>query len=286
MPNFRPRALELIQGGYDLHIHTIPSHFERVQDDFELVQAAQKVGMAGVMLKSHYDPTAARAALVNRHTEGTTRAFGGVVLNWPVGGLNPYAVESCLKLGGAVVWLPTRDASNCLQFGDMPGDFFSRPGIEVFTPEGALVPQIFEIMEIVRKYDAVLATGHVSTEEAVSVCKAGREMGIRMIYTHPEWCRTAATKEVQAEMADLGVAIEKNWMNVADGICTAEDMVENIRFVGPERVFLATDRGQADREEPIEGMLRFIELLLEQGFSDQEIKRMVRDVPGALVAGK
>lgn len=41
--------------------------------------------------------------------------FGGITLNRQVGGINPYAVESALKLGGKVVWLPTQSARNTFE---------------------------------------------------------------------------------------------------------------------------------------------------------------------------
>lgn len=81
--------------------------------------------MAGVLLKNHYEPTGARAILANRRGEGfRAKAYGAAVLNWPLGGLNPYAVHSALKMGAHVIFMPTRDAANCLFHGDMPGDFF------------------------------------------------------------------------------------------------------------------------------------------------------------------
>src|SRR3546814_17841203 len=33
--------------------------------------------------------------------------YGGIALNHTVGGLNPYAVELALRMGGRVVWFPT-----------------------------------------------------------------------------------------------------------------------------------------------------------------------------------
>lgn len=286
MTEIRREAEALLQGGFELHAHSFPSHIKRSVDDFELIEQAARVHMAGVMIKNHYESTAARAALVNRRSGLPTRAYGGLVLNWPAGGLNPYAVESALKLGAGFIWLPTRDAANCLQYGDMPGDFFARPGISVLDDKGRLVPAFYEVLEVIKKYDAVLATGHISVSESIEVCRASRNAGVRTVLTHPEWKRTIVPRKIQRELADMGVFIERNWANVEDGDCTAEQMLEHIRAVGPERTFLATDRGQAWKETPIEGMLRFIELLLSNGFKDREIRTMVCDVPGQLLGGK
>ena len=286
MTDKRREAEALLRGGYDLHAHSFPSHVKRCVDDFELLEQADKSGMAGVVIKNHYESTAARAALVNKRGGYAAHAYGGVVLNWPAGGLNPYAVESALKLGGSFVWLPTRDAANCLQFGDMPGDFFSRPGIEILDESGRLIPAFYEVLEVVKKYDAVLATGHVGIQEAIAVCREARRAGVLTVLTHPEWKRTVIPLQVQIELAGIGVIIEKNWANIDDGDCTAGQMAAHIRAVGAEHIFIATDRGQNWKEAPVEGMLRFIEVLLENGFTREEIHTMVCDVPGRLVKEK
>ena len=88
-----------MQGAYDLHMHAAPSPFHRVLDDYGLLEEAGRAGMAGIMLKSHYESTIARAILANIHCASCTKAYGGLVLNWPVGGLNPYAVENAMKRG-------------------------------------------------------------------------------------------------------------------------------------------------------------------------------------------
>ena len=77
---------ELIVGAYDLHMHTAPSPFNRQLDDIQLLQQAGQAGMAGILLKSHYEPTAARAEIANRYAGSKAKAFGSLVLNWPVGG--------------------------------------------------------------------------------------------------------------------------------------------------------------------------------------------------------
>ena len=151
-----------MQGAYDLHMHAAPSPFHRVLDDYGLLEEAGRAGMAGIMLKSHYESTIARAILANIHCASCTKAYGGLVLNWPVGGLNPYAVENAMKRGCRIVWMPTRDAKNSLCSGNMPGDFFDRSGISILTETGELRAEVLEILRIARKYDAAVATGHIS----------------------------------------------------------------------------------------------------------------------------
>ena len=235
--------------------------------------------MAGIMLKSHYEPTAARAQLVNAHGCSDATAYGGIVLNWPVGGLNPYAVENALKRDAKIVWMPTRDSKNSLYAGDMPGDFFSREGITIFAEDGSLKPVVLEIMEIVKKYDAAMATGHLSPKESITLCREGVHRGVRMVLTHPEFDRTVVDAQTQKDLAGMGVYIEKCWYNIAERNCTAEEMTEHIRVVGPEHCYLCTDRGQGNREHPVDAMVHFISALLEFGITENEIKTMTQNVP-------
>ena len=104
-----------------------------------------------------------------------------------------------------------------------------------------------------------------------------------MILTHPEWERTVVPVEVQVRLAQAGVYIEKCWYNIAEGNCTAGEMAKHIRAVGTEHCFLSTDRGQAGKETPAEGMARFMQTLLEEGFTEKEIHRMAHEVPAKML---
>ena len=274
---------ELLRGSYDLHMHAAPSPFHRLMDDYQLLRAADEAGMAGILLKSHYESTAARAELVNRHGgAAAARAYGAVVLNWPVGGLNPYAAYNALKRGAKIIFMPTRDAANSLDSGDMPGDFFRRPGIRA-AEGGELLPQVYEIMDAVKEYDAALATGHLYPEESVLLCREGRARGVRMILTHPEFSRTKISAPVQRELAELGVCVEKCWYNIAEHEVEAAEMAAAIRTVGAEHCFLSTDRGQQGREAPVEGLERFIAVLAENGISREQLWTMTHRVPQAIL---
>lgn len=278
------QAGELLAGAYDLHVHSSPSVFPRMEDGFELIQEAEAAGMAGVMLKSHYEPTALRAELINRHSGCKAKAYGGLALNWPVGGLNVYAVENALRAGAKIIWMPTRDSKNSLRFGDMEGDFFRRPGITVLDEAGRLKPCVYEIMDAVKGGGGVLATGHLSPEESVLLCREGRARGVRMILTHPEFPRTLIEPAVQKEMADLGVWIEKNWFNVVLGRVTIQEMAATIRLVGASRAYIATDRGQRGQPSPVSEFRRFIQELLRQGLSPDQIRDLARNVPEEILS--
>lgn len=282
--HFSDKAKELIVGGYDVHAHPGPSHFARNIDDFQLIRQADQLKMGGVVLKSHYDPTGARARLANDYAGAQhTKAYGGVALNWPVGGLNPYAVECNFKMGGRIVWMPTRDSHNCLQFGNMNGDFFERPGIRAFGEDGKLRPELYEILEIIRKYNGVLGTAHFYLDEVLALCDAAVDMGVTTVLTHPEWNRTKVPLEIQVELAKKGVIIEKLWENVRDHHVTAEYFAQAMKEIGYEHIVWGTDAGWGDFD-PIQAIMDFIDAMVEQKVPDDAIRTMLCDNAAKILA--
>lgn len=283
MNKFHEQALELVKGAYDLHTHTSPSHFPRSLDDFELLREADRVGIFGVVFKCHYESTAGRAAIANLHAGAKAKAFGSVVLNHSAGGINPYAVESCLKLGGKMVWMPTFDSVQSMSFSAIPGEFFKRPGISIFDESGHIVPAVYEVFEVVKKYNVCLATGHLSLKESAALCAAGVKAGVRMILTHPDFRLTPVPLDTQLEFAGMGVLIEKVWLNVALNHISAEVMAASIKKIGSGRTFLVTDRGQADAEHPAHALIGAVEAMLEHGLNGKDVENLIQLNPRAVI---
>ena len=104
-----------------------------------------------------------------------------------------------------------------------------------------------------------------------------------MILTHPDFPRTLVDIDMQVELADLGVYIEKTWFNIALGGVSIKKTAEDIRRIGSGRVYIATDRGQKDMPSPTMEMKRFITGLLDEGVSEAQIRDLVQKVPERIV---
>ena len=105
------RACRLVVSAIDLHVHTAPDVMRRRITDIDLARKHREAGLGGFVLKSHYVPTAERAATVRQAVPGVA-VYGGIVLNGSVGGMNPLAVEIAAREGARVVWMPTVDSRN------------------------------------------------------------------------------------------------------------------------------------------------------------------------------
>lgn len=276
---------EFVEGSYDLHVHSAPSHVKRTIDDIDLIKKASTYKMAGVLIKNHYEPTSGRAELINTHFNFFTKAYGGVVLNSTVGGINPYACESALKMGAKIVWLPTRDAENSLRYGNMKGDFFNREGISVVDEKGKLIKSFKEVVEVVKKYDATLATGHISLEESLKVCDYAIKKNVKVVLTHPDWNRTKIPIDIQIDLGKKGVFIEKVWANLDDGDCSADEFLNVMNQLDFNNTFITTDRGYYTKKPPFESLVDCIEFLIEKGVDGRNIEKILKITPKIIVEG-
>ena len=167
------RARELVRGAYDLHVHVEPDLAKRRIDDLGLARRFAEVGLAGFVLKSHYAPTAERAAVVRRAVPGVD-ALGSITLNAGVGGLNAQAVEIAARSGARIVWLPTVDSENeASEDGPRPAkqpiwrtiqDEFVAAGV-ASEPVRLAADGLAKVLEVVARHGLTLATGHLGRAE-------------------------------------------------------------------------------------------------------------------------
>lgn len=275
-------AKHLLKGGYDMHVHPAPSHLERKMDDWEYAALLDQYGMAGAVIKKHFGATTDRAFLVNAHGGFQAKLYGSITLDWPVGGLNPYAVRSELMQGCKLVFLPTFHANSTKL--PPPGIFpIDGPPISVLDDKGEVRREVLEIMDCVKEFGAVLCTGHLPPNEVYKVTKTGLRRGCKMVLTHPDGWMENICLDWQIELTQLGAYADKCWLDVFKGHCSVEECVKRIRGIGTDRCVLITDFGQKANPDPCEGMMNFVDTLLESGFSDAEIQQMVQSNPKTLL---
>lgn len=270
-------ARTLLQGAIDIHAHAAPDPFaERKLDARELVRDSRDAGLAAVVIKSHEYPTQPLAwALASEFPDITIH--GAIALDHPVGGLNPDALETALRIGTRVVWMPTFDSAwSRERFGRWNS---KAEGMTVLDPSGALIPVVHELLELIATHNATLCTGHLSPEETRATVAAARQRDIRTIVTHAT--SFFIPLEVQHEASALGAYIEQCGNNIfrEGGTDACANMLAEARAVGPEHVILSTDLGQATNPHPTVGFGAWIQVALDAGFTRDEVARMVQANP-------
>lgn len=299
VPAVSPAAWEALQGAYDLQVHVAPDVIERRIDDLDLAKSFLSHGMKGFVLKSHYFPTAERAKVVTKAVPGI-HAYGAITLNHSVGGLNPVAVELAGRAGNKIVWMPTVDAANetagrpdgtktKLPFWakiqlELAATGINPPPMTVLDADGNLNSAARTVLELIHKYDMILATGHLGRKEIFALVKTAKEIGLRkVVVTHAEFPSQSLTAQEQFELAEMGAVIEHCFTTMHTGKSSWDGMFVATRKVGTQRTMLSTDLGQTINPDVAEGYAMFAQKMLDAEFSVAEIHHMAATLPASLV---
>jgi L-amino acid N-acyltransferase YncA len=272
----------LIEGSIDIHVHFGPDPLrERRADAIEVAQRAREMGMRGLVLKSHHFSTVPVAYTVSRVVPGL-EVMGGLCLDVGVGGLNSLAVENTAKMGGKVIWMPTLSAAAFREYQNQRG------GVTICDRAGKLRPEVYTILETIKQYNLVLATGHVSPKESLTLVEEARSLGLyRIVVTHASHLHYwyGMTVDQMKELARLGALIEHSAyvMTAHELAMKPKALAEMIREIGAENCIFSTDYGQAFSPIAPEGMRMGIAALLAQGMEDVEVGLMVKDNPARLL---
>ena len=281
-----------ITNAVDLHCHFGPDTFNGSIDDghahsvtaVEAAREAAASGHAALVLKPHAFPSPVLARNIETVVPGL-RVFGGMCTDHPSGGLTPRGVEIALTLGAKIIWLPTvhsqQDFDNGRQFVGGP--------LPVIDGEGRPLPVVREIADLVREHDAVLATGHTTTDEHYVIVREFARRG-KVLVTHAgeKLAGPRLTPEHCVELAALGASIELTAQSCKTvrghaGKSPAE-MVEWIQRIGPEHCTLSSDYGWSrEVPKPAPGLREFYESLWSEGLSEATIQRMASTNPARLL---
>jgi len=284
-------VLAVLEGAYDMHCHAFPDPLiDTGWDQIQVTKAATDVGMGGVTFKAHTFPSAATVPFVNQAVEEyataierrPAHAYGGIVLNNYVGGLNAESVEMSARLGGRVVWLPSHDSAHHNRVIGESG------GIELLDDDDKPRPELCEIFEVVAANDMILDPCHAGTKERFVVVEEAKKLGVkRFMITHPNWNVTKMTLDQEVEISRLGAFIGLfaygDIPNFNNPNCDPLYLLECIRTVGPDRCIICSDLGTVVNVPPVEGMKLLVRILLASGMSKKDIRKMCVHNPNYLL---
>lgn len=276
-----------LNGVIDMHVHTAPDVCQRTCNDLELTAAAVHAGARAIVIKGHHCATVARAALCNAYNRSTFDSnpfvmYGGLALNYEVGGLNPKAVQTALEMGAKVIWLPTVDAENDRR------KHGRSDGIRMTDDRGVPTSELRRIFTLIKEYDAVLATGHISPNEIRCVVDSARNIGVRkVVLTHPEYWVVDMSLESQKELVlDYDVILERCFMQPLKSgkwISNAERNLDAIRKLGAESTILSTDCGNPATPPWEISMQQYLQFMADHNVSQEKLRSMVQTTPARLL---
>ena len=289
-------ANRLLQGALDLHVHSGPSTMARQVDHFQAVEEAAAAGMRGILFKDHHYSVAPFIPLMERVLgHHKVAMFSGLVLNNSTGGLNPFVVDAQLKQGAKLIWMPTAQAANHIRSAGRKQRLVSNvklkpsPAITVVNDYGEILDVVKEILDSIAEFDAILSSGHLHVWEIWKLFTEAKKRGVkRLLVNHPMYGLHFTYEDIK-EMAEFGALIEQSACLYVDSrfnVFSPQELKEHILAAGVAHSSIGSDLGQVDNPTPVEGMRQAIKLCLALGFSEDDVRVMVRDNPAKLVGLK
>jgi hypothetical protein len=293
------RIPELLAGAVDLHVHPAPSPFPRNIGIRGVADQAHAAGFRAILVKSHHHSMVTDIAAVDDAIGGLPLpVYSGVALNNYVGGINPYAVELSLQMGGRMVWMPTvsseqhicvHEREEHLKFPSTSIKLRKTTPIPVLDEAGTLLPDTVEVLQLVKDADAILSTGHMSPPEITAVLRAASKMGLRrLVVNHPNFVIEANPAQAR-EWVDLGAVVEHGLVQYDDRTTffqwQVDTMLSFIDAVGVDNTIIGSDLGQKNNPFPIDSYERVLGQLLDAGVSREDIRKLVAVNTGRVLDG-
>jgi hypothetical protein len=278
---------DLLQGAYDLHVHSGPDRRPRRYDALDLARRYAEAGLAGAVIKDHFLPTVGRAHVLNRILPDF-RCLATCVLNASVGGLNPAAVEASLDAGVRVFIMPTVSAAYYRRYearhgGSDPGG----PHLAVLDDDDRLGRPVLDVLAVLAGHDVVLASGHLGPRETLALFREAHRRGLRrLVVTHASIDFLRMPMDVQRDIARLGGMIEHAYVScLFSRPVELAEMWWQIKELGVGSCYLASDLGQLHHPPPLDGWRAALGGLLALGATRQELRDLAVHNPAEFVAG-
>ena len=293
-------AKELLRGAVETHVHLNP-HIrpeDHIMDALEYAKQAREAGMKAVVVKNVGVPNTGAAYFVNRIVNGF-ECFGSVAMNICNGGINPVLIKTAVTHGdGArIVFFPLADTLHHViarenYYAGVYPKIPREKAITIIDKNGEILSEVHEVLEILKKHDRCLNTGHLSPKEVKVLLKEANKIGVkRCIVSHGMWQIIGHKKNDLKEYIDLGAFIEFEYylcMPMVQYIhghppVNIVDMLKLMHYIGVKHSVMSTDFGQAYSPNPIDGLRSFIASLIRCGAKPKEIQTMVQSNPSFLV---
>ena len=285
---------DILKGILDIHVHAGPSVANREVDAADMLREAVVAGYRGFLVKDHYFPSCMGVKMVQEHCDAQgVEIYSSMCLNNSMGLFNLMALDAAINMGAKIIYFPTVSSKNHIDHHK--GNFVGAGKMSVpETPvvyvdeQGVMDPAAVECLKLMAEKDVVLGTGHGTAWEIDHLVEKALEVGVkRILVNHPQF-HIGASYEQMTKWAKLGAYIEMNVCVFTSGskLGSLDDQViaDMLKAVPLEQMILDSDMGQNGNGSPVEGMYRFIRLLMDKfGLSEEDINLIAKTNPAKLL---
>ena len=288
---------EMMEGAIDVHCHIdfeFSAKERKREPEFQWLPKADAMGMRGVVLKSHWWPTANVVPYILAPAQTNVALWSSVALNITAGGPNSCIIEACAALGGKMVFLPTWSARNDVErkgFSARIKSYYKNhaqlenPNYYFLDDKGQLIPLGREIIECCKACDLTLGMGHVSWQESLAFIEAAKDMNFshRIVVNHVQSHIIGMPVDAMKRAAEMGAFLEACANALAPGRMDSFELVRQFRQIGLPQVIASTDYFRPYSPNPAELFRIFLGMLHEGGLSKEEVQLVACTNPARLM---
>jgi hypothetical protein len=228
--------------------------------------------------------------LRNKYSHLNLDLLSGVALNNTVGGLNRYAVDHSIKMGGRIVWMPTFSSANHLDQHAKDAHFdekFPTPKEQMLAPtplralddKGEVLDELKFILDLIADADLVLSSGHLHISEIWPLFDEAKARGVRrLLVNHPSYIIGAELDDIR-RLVEMGAYVEHSVCMFVEGskykFYDPETLDALIRAGTVDRTILGSDLGQVGNPHPVDGFRMVINTCLDLGYSEADVRKMI-----------
>ena len=141
---------------------------------------------------------------------------------------------------------------------------------------------------MIKDWDVVLGTGHLSPSEIFHVVEQARQMGLeKIVVTHPEFWVVGLSHEEQLRLVkDYDIVLERCYAQPMGGgvyKSNLEDNLNIINLVGYKNVMVNTDGGQVENPHWELALEEYMQYLVNHGISADQLWYMTHSIPANLL---
>ena len=252
----------ILKGSFDLNVKTLPNTQSLMRmDGIDTAKYAFEFEMHGFALNSSEYLTTPSAQMLNRMYPGIN-IEGSIPLSFPLKEGFAEDTENAANIGTKIARLQKNTSTN---------------------PINDLV-KLEKLISTIKNHDMLLICENLSIDESKSILNLAKNAGVDKFMTyHP--IESTSIDDLK-QMANLGAYIElafNDLMPLYPGL-TIEDACKAIKEIGTDYCVATTRFGNIELPPPAEGMRMFVACLLEKGFSEKDVSKLVKTNPNMLIS--
>lgn len=290
-------SFELVKGVIDMHCHGYPEisldYKNTRDDDDDMIRQCIEMGMRGVVIKANVF-AALRECYYLQKMFPDFLVMPSITLNTPSGGVDPLSVELALKLGAKIIHMPTWSSANDMRVGNFAprirafsehaDSLVEENGIRALNADGTLQENIRKIIDLAKKYDVALFTGHFGTDEVKKIIEYAHEIDYKKVV----WCHPTVLGAGVEDMKwaiSMGAHVEFIFVAQLPAYTfeKPQDVANLINELGAENVVLSSDHYDEYSPSTAEMNRLWIATLQHYGITDEQIRTMMVETPAKLL---